>query len=550
MGTIVFIDGFDDYAAVDGTLHGWTNDAFFAMVAGRVTGNALYLPGATGQSDIRRAVAADAEYTASCAMALDDAGVGAGVPVRWREGATIHGSVVYNGDGTFSVTNGAGTVLETSGNCGIGTGVWFTLEFNYKVDDGNGHYELRINKSVVIGPTAGIDTRNGGTGVITVFNMAPVGANKGLIVDDLILTKGGGFQGDLRIVTQMPDGDGANTDWTAVPYGTPVYVAQTAASSPSAGTVAWPGHVANDVALLLVEAAGGEAITLSIPSGFVEVTNSPQATGAGTAGVRLHAYWCRATHPAMPTVTVADPGDHWSAAMLTFRGCAKTGSPIDVTAGGVKTPATTSFSSPSVTTTMDGALIVASIARDDDIATAEFSAWTNAGLASIAEVFDLGTTLGNGGGIGVGVGIKTAAGATGATTGTVVSSINASITIALAPVPAGDFGQVNDITEDGDLSYLTSATATDRDTFTFPDVGVVGTVKAVAINHVSRKDDAGTRKIATSVRAGGTDYDGTGVEVSTSWAAYQEIREVDPSTTDPWDVTDIDAAEFGIYLDT
>jgi hypothetical protein len=67
---------------------------------------------------------------------------------------------------------------------------------------------------------------------------------------------------------------------------------------------------------------------------------------------------------------------------------------------------------------------------------------------------------------------------------------------------------------------------------------------------VSRKDDAGVRKIATSVRTGGTNYDGTGVEVSTSWAAYQEIREEDPSTTDPWEVTDINAAEFGIYLDT
>ena len=43
----------------------------------------------------------------------------------------------------------------------------------------------------------------------------------------------------------------------------------------------------NDVALLFCESAGGQAVTLSTPNGFAAVTNSPQSTGAGTAGTRL-----------------------------------------------------------------------------------------------------------------------------------------------------------------------------------------------------------------------------------------------------------------------
>jgi hypothetical protein len=543
MGTISYIDGFDEYAAADAPLFGW-DDVPTAMVAGRIVGQAMDL----AAMSISHALDPDATYTASFAVWTTDVGGQAPYMVRFYEGVVCHGGVAYNGDGTFSVRDGNNAVFATSGDCGLANDVPFTVEWKYTVDNAAGAYELRINKVVVIGPTSGVDTRNGGTtGLISkIMLTAPTGIH--VAYDDLILTKGGGFQGDLRVVTQMPDGDGANTAWTAVPF--PIALqASNSGSGTGAVTLAWPAHIADDVALLFVEAAGGEAVTLTTPSGFTECANSPQATGAGTAGTRIHAYWHRATSAAMASVVIGDAGDHVFGTMLTFRGCIDTGDPVNVTAGAVKTPATTAFSSPTVTTTVGGCLVVAAVARDDDIATAEFSAWANANLVSIAEMFDLGTTSGNGGGIGIGGGIKAAAGATGATTGTVVSSINASITIALVPAPAGDWLQVNDITPNGDVDYLTGSTPGDRDTFTFPDVGVVGTVKAVAINHVSRKDDAGVREIAGSIRIGATNYDGSGLEVSTSWAAYQEIHETDPSTTDPWDVADIDTAEFGIYLD-
>jgi hypothetical protein len=542
MGTIAFVDGFDEYAAADATIFGWDTIPD-SMVAGRVAGQAMYV----AAQSIAHAIPADATYTTSVAAWFTDVGGNATGFIRLYEGTTVHGILAYNGDGTFSVKDASSTVLATSGDCGLANDVPFTVEWSYTVDDAAGAFELRVNKVVVIAPTSGVDTQNGLTGVISKVSFSATAGQTNVTIDDLIMTKGGGFQGDLRVVTQMPDGDGTNTDWAAVPF--PIALqASNSNSGTGAVTVAWPAHIADDVALLFVEAGGGEAVTLTTPSGFTECSNSPQATGAGTAGTRIHAYWHRATSAAMASVVIGDAGDHVFGAMLTFRGCIDTGAPVDVTAGAVKTPATTAFSSPTVTTTVDGALVVAAVARDDDIATAEFSAWTNAALASCAEMFDLGTTSGNGGGIGVGGGIKAAAGATGATTGTVVSSINAAITIALKPAPAGDWVQVNDVTPNGDVDYLSSSTPGDRDTFTFPDVGVVGTVKAVVINHVSRKDDAGVRELAGSIRTGGTDYDGTGLEISTSWAAYQEIHETNPAGG-AWDVAAVDAAEFGIYLD-
>jgi MSHA biogenesis protein MshQ len=212
--------------------------------------------------------------------------------------------------------------------------------------------------------------------------------------------------------------------------------AGTAVTGTGAVTPTWPAHVAGDVALLFVESAGGQAATLSTAAGFVAVANSPQATGAGTAGTRITVFWARATSAAMPAPTVADPGDHVYARILTYRGVIATGNPWDITAGGVKTPASTAVSVTGVTTNVPNTLVVQAVARDTDSAAAAFSAQANVNLTGIVERSDAGTTSGNGGGFAVWDGVKATAGATGNTTATVASSINAFLTIALLPANA------------------------------------------------------------------------------------------------------------------
>ncbi len=197
----------------------------------------------------------------------------------------------------------------------------------------------------------------------------------------------------------------------------------------------WPTHAVDDIALLFVDSAGGEPATLSTPAGFVAVANSPQSTGAGTAGARITVFWARATSTAMATPKVADPGNHVYAQIITYRGVINSGNPWDVTGGGVKAAASTAVTVTGVTTTVPDTLIVQAVARDDDANGAEFSGETNAALTGITERSDAGTTSGNGGGFAVWDGVKPTAGATGNTTATVFSSSNAFITIALQPQP-------------------------------------------------------------------------------------------------------------------
>jgi hypothetical protein len=202
-------------------------------------------------------------------------------------------------------------------------------------------------------------------------------------------------------------------------------------SGASSITPTWPTHQTDDIGLLFVESCGGEAASLSTPSGFVQVTGSPQSTGAGTAGTRITVFWVRCTSSAMASPVVADAGDHVYGRIAVFRGCVNSGNPWDVTGGGVKASASTSLTVTGITTTLPDDLIVIGATRDDDLSAAEFSAWSNGGLSSLTEHGDAGTTSGNGGGLAIVSGGLAVAGPTGDTTATVVSSVNAFLTIAL-----------------------------------------------------------------------------------------------------------------------
>jgi MSHA biogenesis protein MshQ len=232
---------------------------------------------------------------------------------------------------------------------------------------------------------------------------------------------------------------------TASVYAAPTFqAAGTAVNGTGAVTPVWPAHQIDDIALLIVESDAAQAVTLSTPAGFTAVTNSPQTTGA--TGSRITVFWARANSSAMASPTVADPGDHVYAQIITYRGVINTGNPWDVTSGGNKATASTTVTVTGVTTTVADTLIVQIASRDLDSTAAAFSGQTNGNLTSITERVDAGTTSGNGGGFAVWDGTMATAGATGNTTATVTSSVNSFMTIALktgvfcsppANVPAG-----------------------------------------------------------------------------------------------------------------
>lgn len=203
---------------------------------------------------------------------------------------------------------------------------------------------------------------------------------------------------------------------------------------------AWPsGHQAGDLGVFITETANE---TYTAPSGWHEFPSSGQGTGTGGAAgaTRIHMFWRRATSSSEANLdqSAYDPGEHQIGVLLAFRNVADTGNPYDTTSGGVKASASTSESIAGVTTTVANALLVYAITRDDDSATAHYTAWADASLtAGPYEVVDAGSTAGNGGGFGVVVGSLAAPGASGTLTATnSVSCVAAFLCIALRPATA------------------------------------------------------------------------------------------------------------------
>jgi len=195
---------------------------------------------------------------------------------------------------------------------------------------------------------------------------------------------------------------------------------------------AWPTHQSGDVALLIVESAGTEPATLSSAQGFASVTGSPQGDNVDIGGTVLTVWWKRATTSSEAAPTVADPGNHVYAKIITFRNAIAAGNPWDVTAGSATTgTASSSFSIPGSTTTVANSMVVAIVSNNDGWDT---SAWTNADLSSLTERVDEYTSFGNNGGIGVATGVKLLPGPYAATTGTMGAAVRqARMSIALKP---------------------------------------------------------------------------------------------------------------------
>ncbi|RJQ49172.1 MAG: hypothetical protein C4528_01330, partial [Gammaproteobacteria bacterium] len=289
--------------------------------------------------------------------------------------------------------------------------------------------------------------------------------------------------------------------------------ARAAVTFQAAGTVvngigavspAWPTHQTDDIALLFIESSCGESTpTLSTAAGFVLVGTQDTTCTGTTTGTRLTAYWARAASAAMTSPTIADPGDHLVAQILTYRGAVITGDPWDVTGGGVKTTASTSVSVSSVTTTVDSTLVVVAVSQGVNTnTTAAFSGWTNGNLTSIVERSDNGSNSGNGGGFGIIDGTKATAGATGTTTATTVSSSNAFLTIALKPAVTTTLGNGAD---PANASLAPGDVATMAGAFTFQTSSGTDTITAVVVG-LGAGASAGLSLVAITSDDGATVY--------------------------------------------
>lgn len=116
-----------------------------------------------------------------------------------------------------------------------------------------------------------------------------------------------------------------------------------------------------------------------------------------------------------------------------------------------------------------------------------------------------------------------------------------------------NYGQVDETAHNSDTDYVYHSTQGVKDRYAqagLPGAASGKPVKAVQITNVAKKDDVLDRQIQIILYAGGRDYYSDGKILTTSYAHYYHITEIDPSTGTYWtyDGLKSSAFQFGTHL--
>lgn len=117
-----------------------------------------------------------------------------------------------------------------------------------------------------------------------------------------------------------------------------------------------------------------------------------------------------------------------------------------------------------------------------------------------------------------------------------------------AIAPLANFNFIDELAQDGDNTYLSSATVNNQERY---DFAATTATKVIAVNVKSfmRKDDAGTRTVRVVAKSGATTVDnGADLPLTTGYTQVTALFEVDPNTTTAWTQTTLNAAEFGVKV--
>jgi hypothetical protein len=114
---------------------------------------------------------------------------------------------------------------------------------------------------------------------------------------------------------------------------------------------------------------------------------------------------------------------------------------------------------------------------------------------------------------------------------------------------AAKYDAVNDLVSDDDTSYLLSSVPTAKQSFTFEDIAGSPSILGVQIVVTARKEESGDHNLSALTRIGGTNYTHPSIgALTTAYLQYCFPMGLNPATSGAWSVSDVNAAEYGVEL--
>lgn len=112
-----------------------------------------------------------------------------------------------------------------------------------------------------------------------------------------------------------------------------------------------------------------------------------------------------------------------------------------------------------------------------------------------------------------------------------------------------NYKQVNEVPPNEDTSYVGGGSAGLLDTYGMTDLPAgVTVVYAVGVVFRARRDDAAARGVSPVIRSGGVDYVGTQKAMSSSYNFFTHWWPVNPNTSAPFTVTQVNNLEAGMKI--
>lgn len=96
--------------------------------------------------------------------------------------------------------------------------------------------------------------------------------------------------------------------------------------------------------------------------------------------------------------------------------------------------------------------------------------------------------------------------------------------------------------------YVYSGAVGAIDLYSIQNFTSSGSIFGVQVNVTHRKDDVGNRRVAPMLRIGGTNYEGDDFPLYSDYTWAGHIFEKNPNNDLPWDLTQLNQAEFGLKI--
>lgn len=112
-----------------------------------------------------------------------------------------------------------------------------------------------------------------------------------------------------------------------------------------------------------------------------------------------------------------------------------------------------------------------------------------------------------------------------------------------------NYARVNETQADGDTSYVSTATAGQKDLY---GIGALSetptTIDAVQVSNIARKTDSNSHTIRANLKSSATTANGTPLAVGSSYGVLAEIFATDPNGGGAWSAAAVNAAQIGPEL--